>query len=179
MSDDEERPLNILSNTNSPKVESKSKVQNLLNLLKPANARNEPEKLKPFSSIIPTTRGFGNREQPDEKALEEKEKERLNYLPFNQRKRGEEENFKYVKQKEKIESKIKRDNSSISIDTLDQLHLNSVKKDEDYCDDFDLKIYNDPKFNFFGNIYDERLPIFEIKDQVCLPGKKKIIFSFN
>ena len=137
MSDDEERPLNILSNTNQPKVEAKSNVDSLLNLFKSASARNEPEKLKPFSSIIPTTRGFGNREQPDEKALQEKEKERLNYLPFNQRKRGNDENFKYVKQKEKIERKIKWDNSSASIDTLDQLQLSNVKKDEDYCDDFD------------------------------------------
>ena len=110
-------------------------------------------------NLVSETRGFGNRDyREDEAELKRIEQEKIDYMPRSKKVRTEEVNMEYACAKEETEKKISSN-----------IKLEDVKMEiagENYCDEDDSKIYNNPIYNFFNHKYNKELPIFEIKDSV-------------
>ena len=70
--------------------------------------------------------------------------------------------------KENVENKILGENGANATTLVSQEEDGKIKMevDENYCDEDDSKIYNNPKYNFFGHKYNMELPIFKIKEHI-------------
>ena len=121
-----------------------------------------------ISELLPETRGLGRIERISEADLKKDEQERIDYMPFHKRKRNDTDNYEYTKMKENVENKILCENGANATTLVSQEEDGKIKMevDENYCDEDDSKIYNNPKYNFFGHKNNMELPIFKIKEHI-------------
>jgi HrpA-like RNA helicase len=116
---------------------------------------NEPDEvvIKPpkidFFMLKPTSRGLGFRIAPSGQEKRAREQEEKAYAPFCKRKKNEEENLKYVHEHCETNKKEFALSSHFANNT-------------DECDQETLNLYE----SWLNPKYNEKLPIFEIKDQL-------------